>query len=629
MTREWKKSKYFGTVPQDVVMAKSGGTATETDTKRYCIKNLPTFAGWLHQYLSNGTPVTVIGDYDCDGVSSDAILDRIFRCYSREEIEIVNPRRLTEGYGFSVKILDRIRNKGGVIITVDNGIRAIEAVREAKARGYVVMICDHHMPGDELPPADIIVDPHVKDLVNMDGVEYDESSLFEHYCAAGLVYRLACIMPGMTRDAILQCASFAAIATIADVVPLTGDNRNIWREGKNAIESGYMTAGLRSMIATLKTEGHIDEGNVGFGIAPPLNAPGRLLDNGADLSFSLLSCNVPYMAIGLCDSIMKMNEKRKRLKTESSERAVEIFESKKDPGKNPIVVFDPETEPGIVGLVAGYLCEKYERSSFVFTKVDGLLKGSARGHDLDDLHAALEECDRKYPGIMAGFGGHKKAAGVSVYPEKLEEFEKAMSEIMGDAHPATESICYDMEIEPCRVEDTLSVFERFSPFGEENPKPVVLIRGVRPVKTGGKLIFTGGYGMVKFITEDFDAVGFGFEPERQEDKNFSEEMDIVGTLSRNFFAGKCIPQVELIDFRIHEKDEEPEIFPEDDEPAGEDSTEVMSVEPEVDNTVETGLEPLPAPEEPADAVPQPEPEEAEEYVLSDALPSGMSIFDII
>lgn len=628
MLKKWEKSKYYGTDPNEVVIGKSDGAVLVPAGKRYHIKNLSVFAGWLHEYLTNGTQITVIGDYDCDGVSSDAVLDRIFRCYGREDVEIVNPRRLTEGYGFSVKILDRIRNRSGVIITVDNGIRAVEAVREAKARGYIVMVCDHHMPGNELPPADIIVDPHVKDLVSMDGVEYEEDSLFEHYCAAGLVYRLAGIMPKMTRRTLLECAAFAAIATIADVVPLTGDNRNIWREGKNAIEGGYMTEGLRSIIANLKTDGHIDEGNVGFGIAPPLNAPGRLLDNGADLSFSLLSCDVPYMAIGMCDSVTRLNEQRKHLKTEASKRAEKTVESK-GTLPNPVIVCDPATEPGIVGLVAGYLNEKYERTSFVFTEVDGLLKGSARGHDLDDVYAALMECSEKYPGIIAGFGGHKKAAGVSVFPEKLKEFEEAMSKIMGPPHPAADCIYYDMVLDVKDVEDTLAVFEGFSPYGEGNPKPVVLIRGVKPVAVGNKKVSTGGYGMIKFRTEDFDVIGFGFPPERQSDDNFSEEMDIIGTLSRNYFAGKGVVQVDMIDFRTHEgKKEEKPVKAEEHEPAN-GVTTTPAGEPEVDNTVETAGDITSVRTDTEDGHDASSGTGTEDPVYADVFPSGMSIFDII
>ena len=647
-TKKWKKSKYFGTDPRQVAIDKTKG-AVLSGAGRWYVMNLPTFAGWLHEYLSGGTPITVIGDYDCDGVCSDSILDRIFRCYGRTDIEIVNPRRLTEGYGFSVKILDRLRNRSGVIITVDNGIRAVEAVAEAKRRGYVVMICDHHMPGKELPPADIIVDPHVENLVNMDGIEYDRKTLFEHYCAAGLVYRLACIMPGMRREALLQCAGFAAVATIADVVPLTGDNRNIWREGKTAIESGYMTEGLRRVIMSLGTNGMIDEGRVGFSISPPLNAPGRLLDNGADLSFALLSCDVPYTALSLFESISKLNEKRKILKAESIARADAAIEADADPDPNPIVVYDPETEPGIVGLTAGDLCERYERSSFVFTLENGNLKGSARGHELDDIHASLEECSEKNPGLIAGFGGHRKAAGVSLAKDKLEEFKKAMSEIMGPPHPVTDSLFYDMEIREEDSERVLSAFEELSPYGEECPKPVVLIRGMKLVKTGGKLFLAGRYGMVKFRGEHLEAIGFGFPAERQTDGNFSKEMDVIGTLSRNCYAGKCVPQLDMIDFRIRGK-----------ENAGDDGDEACAGETEmkraveVDNTVETAADEAPAAcvsadvpvrenetkpaqtEEKKAAVP---PEDSgadipagegtdDETDIADILPGGMSFLDI-
>ena len=224
-------------------------------------------------------PVTIVGDYDSDGINATAIM---FWAFMRKGVapKLRLPHRFSEGYGLSAKIIDEIDS--GLLITVDNGIAAASAVKKAKDKGLTVIVTDHHLPPVDsngnliLPEADVIVDPHV----------YPEKSEFEDYCGAALAYRFArALLPDMKLKDLLVLAS---IATVTDVMPLIGANRTLVRDGLQLINKRHVVPGLNVLLQKLELDDHIDEGDYGFKIGPTFNASGRLYDNGAEKVLGVL-----------------------------------------------------------------------------------------------------------------------------------------------------------------------------------------------------------------------------------------------------------------------------------------------------------------------------------------------------
>lgn len=552
---KWEKSKYYGRNVYDVVAKKSPGVLTEPDDIRlYAVPNLRTFAAWLRTYLEIGKRITVVADYDCDGVCSGTILQTIFRAFGRNDIEIILPRRQSDGYGLSMGIIERI--SCDVLITIDNGIAAIDAIKEAKRRGMVVMVMDHHEPGEELPPADIIVDPHV-DCMRAGFLKEDAPDkgfpVFEHFCAAGLAYALAlCIgIPEIVAD---RCAGPAAIATIADVVPLVGANRGLYRKGIGAIREGRMTEGLKALIDSLKSNRVIDTESIGFKIAPMLNAPGRILDSGANISFALLTSDDEDEARRLLDQVNSLNEQRKLLKRAAKARANLIIEREQLQNANPLVIVDPKTHPGVIGLTAGEFCEQDQVTTFAFTvQPDGSCKGSARACDGDNVFEALSECKRRNPDILLGFGGHEKAAGCTVAPGMMDKFREVMHDIMGERHEKKDTLFYDMEIETADIPWQVGSLERYEPYGEGNPRPVFKIRDFMLSPKNGNFFVKGKAGLVRFYGKDCSAIGFWPEGDIFEENRLMT-LNIVGTLNRHIFNDLEENQINIIDLEEVKKD---------------------------------------------------------------------------
>ena len=277
----------------------------------YYIQNLDLMAMWIQAYASQNAPITVIGDYDADGVCATGGLYLLLRELHADNIKLRLPRRMSEGYGLSEKIVDEVN--GGVIITVDNGIAAIPAIKKAKEKGMVVLVIDHHEPKMDngqivLPEADLIIDPHVPDHLIQKGVAV--KSTFNEYCGAGLVYKLAQAMIPGTKT-LKKISAFAAIATVADVMPLVSDNRNIYHEGIRSIRDRDITPGLQCMINLLQSDNIVNEGDIGFKLAPMLNAPGRLYDDGANISLQTLITGNYTNATMMAQELNGINDVRK------------------------------------------------------------------------------------------------------------------------------------------------------------------------------------------------------------------------------------------------------------------------------------------------------------------------------
>lgn len=478
--------------------------------------------------------ITIVGDYDCDGICAATIMYMgiIRRLLPAQEPEVRIPRRFSEGYGLSEKIIDEINE--GLVITVDNGIASIDAIRKAKEKGLKVIITDHHLPVRDddgniiLPPADVIIDPWT-----------EVESEYRGYCGAGLAYRL--IKEMIPDQYINDLKTLAAIATVADVMTITETNWLLVRDGIRLINEGESIPAINKLMGVKNIEGHVNETTFGFDFGPIGNAPGRLLDEGAQNVFTVFttpSSNnlLPKRVSWLLD----INEKRKdmvKIALNNLKQCKFTSFDKKNPHNAPIIVYNPTWGEGIIGLVAGDLCERYQCPAIAFTKAkNGLLKGSGRSVDGIHLKDALDRCK----GFLEGYGGHAGAAGMSIKPDNLPAFAEAFKKACGTIPPIQESL-YDLDLKD--IEGTLDELKKYAPFGEGNPRPCFRVPfNISEVQRIGK-----DKSHLKVRGQKLDLIGFNLW-DKYSKEGMPKKIEAIGYLGENWFNGEARPTLELVDF---------------------------------------------------------------------------------
>lgn len=438
-------------------------------------ETLPDFIAARDAILSakeNGDLIYIHGDYDVDGVTSAAILYRFLKAIHCN-VHVHVPHRMKEGYGIHLLAVEEAKRMGAkLFLTCDCGISAIAQVEAAREAGMTVVVTDHHTIGHELPNAHAIVNPH------RDDSEYAYSEL----SGAGVVFKLCA---GLTRELNHNVESYyrgfldlAALGTIADVMPLTGENRIIARFGLERLaetKKAGIQALMRAAQMTLQPGKPLRSSDVGWRLGPRLNAAGRIDD--AALSLRLLLATQLEEADALANEIEGVNTARKAEQLRILEEAIERAESENAHLRNVLVVAGEGWHSGIVGIVAGRLAEKYRRPTFVLTSnpETGITRGSARSIPNFNLANAI----RAFPHLMDG-GGHAAAAGCAFPTENLAAVIEALDTYGGehltpeDFQPVLQA---DLELEPEEVTfaavDALSMME---PFGCENPEPSFVSR---------------------------------------------------------------------------------------------------------------------------------------------------------
>lgn len=487
--------------------------------KRPYIKGLGEGISLVKKHRNNH--ITIIGDYDCDGIGGTVILYHGLRRYGFREGQLSwrIPKRISEGYGLSPKIIDEVGQ--GLIITVDNGISSIEAIAKARQKGLDVLVIDHHLPVKgvdgslQLPDADVIIDPWK-----------DDETAYTGYCGAGLAYRFIELLCPDTSLADLKC--MAAISTIADVMELVDANRVLVKEGIGLLRKGFGLPGIRLLMKQLYLGRHITEYDIAFQIAPILNAAERMEDGGAALPVSLLLSKYPK--IKDAERLIELNNLRKA-KVAEAVTGLRV-ESR------PIVVADPRWKEGIVGLIAGRLAEQHYCPVIAFTESpDGCLKGS--GRSIPEKH--LKDILDSISSFILSYGGHSGAAGIKIRKEDLEAFTDAFKEACGEI-PEKGEVLYDLEL-PYNIRETLEELEYYAPYGNGNPKPVYHLKyhidSIKPIGDGSHFIATGGSGL--------KCLGLGLWDKYQQFGS-PEEIEVIGYLSENWFKDEMTPQIEIIDF---------------------------------------------------------------------------------
>ena len=444
------------------------------------MKDMDKAVSRIHQAVDNGEPIVIFGDYDVDGITATALLYEYLRNLGAETVRCRLPSREDDGYGLNKNVLQKLAAKGyHFIITVDNGISAIEEADYAKQLGMELVITDHHLPADRLPDAVAVVDPQRE----------DDESPFKGLSGAGVAFKLCAALDGCSANEMLDyCGDLAAIGTVADVMPLVGENRTLVREGlaqlQDTIRPGLAAltevAGVADREVTAET--------VSFALAPRLNAAGRM--NDAALALRLLLCEDPERAQEMAEELSQKNQDRQAAEQQIMQQAQnQLNEHPERIQDKVILVWGEGYHPGVIGIVASRLVEMYARPVIVIGIQNGEGRGSGRSVPGFNLHAAIGSCAE----LLVRYGGHALAAGLTVHQDNIEKFRLKINEWAAKEYPVLPSMPFQLDV-PVKLSD-LTVPEvmglsALAPYGNGNPSPIFLLEnvvldGIYPV-SGGK-----------------------------------------------------------------------------------------------------------------------------------------------
>jgi single-stranded-DNA-specific exonuclease len=497
--------------------------------------------------LQRGEKTLVFGDYDVDGTNGASMLFMFLRD-AGGKVEYYIPDRIKEGYGISRQGIDRAHANGvKLFLAIDCGITAIEQVEYANSLGLTVIICDHHEPGETLPHAFAVLDPLKK----------DDPYPFKHLCGCGVGFKLIqAVSARLNKDTTYKSfIDFVTLATTADIVPLTGENRVLTRLGLELINSNPRP-GIAALVESAGIKpGTINSGQIVFTLAPRINAVGRLGD--AMRAVRLLTCEDPFEARDLAQILDEENRNRRKIDEDTFAQAQNLAEQVFDIDVDSAIVLHQEHwHPGVIGIVASRMVEKYYRPSIMMSTVDGVAKGSARSVAGFDIYKALKRCEDK----LIQFGGHKYAAGLTVEIARLDEFRDAFNaavkEMMAD-ELKTPEIKIDTEINLNEITPRFArLLKEFAPFGPHNMKPMFISRNLEVV--GSPRIV--GKNHLRFRVRQngivMDAIGFGLGALLPKLAMGRKDLECVFSVDESDWAaasggktGDTIPQLKIRDLR--------------------------------------------------------------------------------
>jgi single-stranded-DNA-specific exonuclease len=436
--------------------------------------------------LAAGKRMAVWGDYDVDGVTSTALVSQVLAGRGIA-VDTHLPDRTAEGYGLNTAGIEALAARGvRLLLTVDCGISDVDEVRRAKELGLSVVVCDHHLPGPELPPADAVLDPRLCDCPCA-----DLAGVGTAFLLLAAVNRL---LPGPAVD-MREVLDLVAVGSIADVVKLTGQNRILVKNGLLKVAEARRP-GLAALkdVSGFSPTASLGAGQVGFSLAPRINAAGRL--GSARDALELMLAPDHAAAAPLAKRLDELNGQRQRTEESILNEALDQAGKKLDrPG---MVLFAPHWHAGVIGIVASRVVEAHYRPTLILTQDGERLKGSGRSTEEVDLHGALAAC----ASLLAGFGGHRQAAGLSLAPENLEALETAFcAAVVAQVgpKPLTPTLRLDGELPFAAVSfDLLKELELLQPFGPGNPEPTFFSP---PVRVTGHKVFGKGHVRLSLLDE--------------------------------------------------------------------------------------------------------------------------------
>ena len=489
------------------------------------------------QAVGKNEKIVIYGDFDCDGITSTAILYN-FLFSIGADVKAYNPDRLEEGYGINFDSIDKLVSEGyKLFITTDCGISENQVIEDSKKFSIDFIITDHHTIPEKLPDAYSIINPKLKDC------KYP----FKEICAAGVVFNLIVALRSSLRENgffndkiepnLARYLDLVSIGTVADSMPIIGVNRIFVFNGLKEIKN-TSRKGLKHLISKQKEKFSIRD--ISFDIAPKINAAGRV--GKASNAVSLLTSDDDVEVERLAGIIQSNNQIRQQIQEKVFNEAEKLAEIKlqKHPDKSSLVLFSQDWHPGVLGIIASRIVKKYGLPCVILSSKDSIAKGSLRTANELNLYRVLEQCSN----ILIQFGGHSAAAGVTIYEDKIKEFENKFESIISN---------YDFEAgEPLEIDslvkfseiniDLISDIEKMEPFGKGNPYPIFVSKNV---KIESKRVLKDKH-LEMYLNQDnfkMRAIWFNFNKSSSD----MENIDIVFTLQRDSFRGNNNINLNILD----------------------------------------------------------------------------------
>lgn len=492
----------------------------------------------LERALDHGERIAIWGDYDADGMTAVVVWSIALRALGAEAVRHV-PDRLADGYGLSVGGLEKLAAAGvSLVVTCDCGVVNVDEVEHARSLGVDVIVTDHHLPAGALPRAVAVVDPHRPDC------SYPDPDL----TGAGLAYKLADALLARRGAAAADLAGVAAIGTIADLAPMTGESRAIVTLGLAELAT-TTRAGLRALLARACEVGERPTArDLAFGVAPRINAAGRIAE--AELAISLLLTEEADAAERIADELEAVHRRRREMTSAAVAEALQLAETLA--GEGPLALYHDGWAPGIVGLIAGRLADRLGRPVAVAAPVGDELRGSVRAPVDFHAAAALEAC----ADLLLKRGGHAGAAGFSVARNGWQAFADRFAALTRPYPPdplrqpeVAGRIAVDLVLPAAHLGWQLAdEIERLAPFGPGHVEPVLAVTGLR-VADARRIGPDGKHLALRMLrgAETFDAIAFGCPADRPLPQEGSR-LDLVGTLERDTFQDQPRLRLRVEDF---------------------------------------------------------------------------------
>lgn len=511
----------------------------------FLLKDMDKAVDKIIEGLKRKNKITIYGDYDVDGITSTSILF-MFLKENGANIDYYIPDRLEEGYGLNIDAIKKLKDSGtDMIITVDTGIAAVNEAKLTKELKMDLIITDHHECQSEIPDAYAVVDPKQREC----------SYPFKLLAGVGVTFKLihALAKKLKVEENIWKYIDIVAIGTVADVVPLIDENRIFVKKGFESIPNTW-NIGLRSLLKVAGYKGGaITTGLIGFGVAPRLNAAGRVGD--AKRGIELFLTKDEELAISISEELNEENKNRQAMEQAILEEALELIEKEIDINNTKVIVIASENwHHGVIGIAASRIMEKFYRPAVLMSIEDGMAKGSARSVSGFNVFDALCSCSQ----FLTKFGGHEMAAGLTMPIENIQDFRILINEYANnkmDEDTLTRKVYLDDNINLKDVNlDTISELEMMEPFGVGNPQPIFSFEGeIQSVSSVGK---ERNHLKITFrdSNKSLNSIAFGFGSYHQY-LTSGQRISAAVALERNEWKKSIEPQLIIKDLRFTEEDE--------------------------------------------------------------------------
>ena len=515
----------------------------------FLMKDMDAAVERVHRAVVSGEKILVYGDYDVDGTTAVSLVYSFLKDFT-DSVDFYIPDRYDEGYGVSVKGISWAEENGfTLIITLDCGIKANGMVSLAASKGIDVIICDHHLPENDLPAAVAVLDPKREDC----------NYPFDDLSGCGVGFKLVqgyAARYGIPFDSLLPLLDLTVVSIASDLVSVTGENRILAHFGLRRFNESPRL-GLLAMTRLAGLEpAHLTIDDIVFKIGPRINAAGRM--ESGRMSVELLTATDGETAAKIAGEINEYNNERKSIDREITRSALEMMQS----GGNlsdghATIVYDPSWHKGVVGIVASRLVEAFYKPTIVLTMSNGMVTGSARSVQGFDLYGAIESC----ADILENFGGHIYAAGLTLREENLKEFCRRIDEYIGNAmiqEMAAPAINIDAKLDFSRITPKFfRILKQFQPFGPGNSTPVFMTENVYDNGNGRKVGAEGSHLKLELIQEDqpyrhISAIAFN-KSSHFDHIRAGNPVDICYSIVENYYRGIANLQLRIKD--IHDREE--------------------------------------------------------------------------